>query len=104
MAKYNVDVTVSDEAPSMFVSLDIGTKHIDTARNSDGDWEGTAEGLELDLPAEFLFTARGLPSRPYTLAITLTPSDGSAEVDYTSRDTKLSKRGYTRLEDAIKAS
>lgn len=104
MAKYNVDVVVSDEAPSLFVSLDIGTEHIDTARNADGDWEGTAEGLDLDLPADFLFTARGLPNRPYTLTITLSRSDGSSEVDYKSKETKLSKRGYARLKDTIEVS
>lgn len=104
MAKFDIDVTVANEPPVFFVSVDIGPVHISTARNADGDWEGTAQAVELDLPATIDFTGRGYPKRPYSLSVTLTPADGSAEVDYNSKNTKLDQRGYAHLQDVITLS
>jgi hypothetical protein len=84
--------------------VDIGSTHISTARNSDGDWEGKAAGLSLALPATIDITARGMPNRPYAVSVTLTPADGSAEIDYKSKNKKLDKNGFDHFQDTIKNS
>lgn len=104
MATYDIDVTVTNEPPVFFVSVDLGPIHIAMARNANGDWEGTAQGVDLDLPGNIDFTARGYPNRPFSLAVTLTPADGSAAVNYKSKDKKLDNRGFVHLQDVVKRS
>jgi hypothetical protein len=104
LAKYDVDVVVDSEPPTLFVSVDISATHIPTARNADGAWEGTVKNVDLTLPAPIDLTLRGMPNRPYCVTITLTPTDESAEIDYKTKNKKLDNHGYDHLLDSIKKS
>ena len=100
MAKYDVDVLVSDNPPTFSVFVKIGGHHVPTARNTDTNWEGTIKSLDLTDPVPLEYYGDGISNQKWTLAVTLTPNDGSKEIDYKKSDT-LDNNGDYYLVDTI---
>lgn len=83
--------------------MKVGGYHIPTSRNTDTNWEGTAKSLELTDPVPLEYYGDGISNQKWTLAVTLTPSDGSKETDYKKTGT-LDNNGDYYLVDKIKLS
>lgn len=104
MAKYDVDVVVSDNPPVYSVFVKVSGQHIPTTRNADTNWEGTFKALELPDPTPVEYYGDGISNQKWTLVVTLTPSDASSslkEVDY-KKSGQLDNDGDYHLVDQIK--
>jgi hypothetical protein len=82
MPKYDVDVLVSENPPTNSVFVTVCGKHVPTSQNTDTNWEGKAKGLVLTDPAPIQYYGDGISNQKWTLTITLSPADGSKDIEY----------------------
>jgi hypothetical protein len=102
MPTFDIDVIVSKNPPSFTVLIRVGGQQIHAARNAKGDWEGTKKKVTLTDPAPVELIARGISNQPVTLAVTLTPSDGSPAINYKNpKPLKLDDDGQIDFQGSI---
>ena len=103
MSKFDVDVVISKEPPTLWVATTIGNHQVPMARNGGGDWEGTLHNVDIVLPVDIEVTGSSTAvNRPISIEIKLTPSGGGAAIDY-KKDDHLNGNGDYNLKDSIKA-